>query len=376
MERNKTILHIIHNDKFTVGYAKFMESAMYEYKHIFIVRKSDVYNEIEESGINNLFLIDRYTNIFRRKQISRELVAVDRIIVSGVFDMKNTLCCLSPTILKKIYLHFWGADFYFLYKQEYEDIKDRLLWLKQKLQLLYLLKQVRAVVMLIPGEYEKLEKITGIKKRNFVAPMCDDPGEIRDYKEILKTVENKKRGKKRKRILLGNSASETNCHKEALDMLTVFRNQNIEIVCPLSYGDEKYRKEIIAYGTELFGEKFIPLTEYMEKEAYCEMAASCDIGIFNNNRQQGMGNINLMLQLGKKLFLKSSTSMWDSYTADGIILHDILEIKEINNVSDLLKQTEMERNTNMKKIQNRLDGDKAIQAWKQVFDDNEGGGNG
>ena len=115
------------------------------------------------------------------------------------------------------------------------------------------------------------------------------------------------------RILLGNSATETNQHKEALDMLSRFKNREIEIICPLSYGDTTYASNIISYGVQIFGNKFIPITKYMSTNEYCELLNSVDIAVFNHNRQQGTGNIEILAYLGKKIFLRSDTTTWNHY---------------------------------------------------------------
>lgn len=49
-------------------------------------------------------------------------------------------------------------------------------------------------------------------------------------------------------------------------------------------------RKVIIKGKELFGEKFIPLTEFMTFEKYLEFLGSIDIAIFAHKRQQAMGN--------------------------------------------------------------------------------------
>ena len=61
------------------------------------------------------------------------------------------------------------------------------------------------------------------------------------------------------KILLGNSATESNQHKEAFELLEKYKNKNIKIYVPLSYGPEKYADEIEQLGMHIFGEKFIPM---------------------------------------------------------------------------------------------------------------------
>lgn len=46
------------------------------------------------------------------------------------------------------------------------------------------------------------------------------------------------------KILLGNSATNTNQHFQMLDILKKFSDENIEILCPLSYGNLEYGKQV------------------------------------------------------------------------------------------------------------------------------------
>lgn len=70
------------------------------------------------------------------------------------------------------------------------------------------------------------------------------------------------------------------------------------------------------------------MTEYIDKDAYYEFLDDCDIGIFNNNRQQAMGNINAMLGMGKKVYIRSSTCMWDFFRGKGAVLFPVEEIQK------------------------------------------------
>ncbi len=116
------------------------------------------------------------------------------------------------------------------------------------------------------------------------------------------------------RILIGNSAAKTNNHIEAMDFLTHFRDENIEIVCILSYGGPKgYIDEVINYGREKFGDKFKPVINYLPPDEYSRLLSQIDIAVFNHNRQQATANIEILSYLGKKLFIRSDTTTWDHY---------------------------------------------------------------
>lgn len=105
------------------------------------------------------------------------------------------------------------------------------------------------------------------------------------------------------RVVLGNSATDSNRHLAVFDMLKHLKSEGVELCCPLSYGNAEYRQKVIERGTELFGESFHPITEYMSFEEYIRFLCSCSVGIYYNNRQQALGNINRILGMGKKVFL-------------------------------------------------------------------------
>lgn len=101
---------------------------------------------------------------------------------------------------------------------------------------------------------------------------------------------------------MGNSATKTNCHIEIFNKLSKYDwIHELEIICPLSYGnEEEYRDYVIKVGYEKIGNKFKPITEYISLTKYIELLNSCDVGVFNNNRQQGGSTILYLTRLGKK----------------------------------------------------------------------------
>src|SRR5690606_30619276 len=127
-------------------------------------------------------------------------------------------------------------------------------------------------------------------------------------------------------LLLGNSAYPSNNHLEILERLTPYRNQDIAIYTPLSYGKEDYASKVIEAGHNLFGDKFKPLTEFMPYEQYLTLLSRIDIAIFNHNRQQGMGNIISLLGLGKKVYMRKDVTPWGMFNNNGIIIHSVDQI--------------------------------------------------
>lgn len=113
-------------------------------------------------------------------------------------------------------------------------------------------------------------------------------------------------------ILVGNSAAMENNHVEVFDFIKNNINfSDKKIIVPLSYGDSRYAKYIIKMGYALFGSAFIPLQDFMSKDEYIELLQSCGYVFMNHLRQQALGNINIMLSKGAKIFLNPSNPVYD-----------------------------------------------------------------
>ncbi len=125
-------------------------------------------------------------------------------------------------------------------------------------------------------------------------------------------------------IWLGNSASTTNNHLDALITLSKLPYDCIEkIISPLNYGDESvdkiYTKTVVELGKKLFKEKFQPLFVYIPRAAYYELLATCDAVFFYHNRSQGAGNIMIALALEKQVFLKKQNTLHQLLTTSDAI---------------------------------------------------------
>ena len=119
---------------------------------------------------------------------------------------------------------------------------------------------------------------------------------------------------------------------------------------------------MIIKGKELFGKKFIPLTEFMPFEKYLEFLGSIDIAIFLHKRQQAMGNIITLIGLGKKVYLRDDISTWNS-------LNEInLKVFSFNNSDfslELLRKEEIIENNLI--VNRNYSESKLIEQWQKIF---------
>lgn len=322
----KKILHILaYDDKFTFGYVNFMKKEMPAWEHFFII--VPIVNRDGLIDCDNIYYINRFFLAQVHSKIKKIIKDAEQIIVSGVFSSHVMVSFFSRKAMNKTFLHFWGNDFYSL-RNSPDSIRGAI---KNKLKI-HCIKKCAGLIFLIEGEYNKFLEITHIENRNYVAPMPGDPCKrIRnaDYRTKHGNIVGRTIANDVVKILVGNSATSTNHHIEVFEMLKKFPLDKIEIYCPLSYGNEEYREIVLKEGVRILGEAFHPVLEFMNCEDYRSFLAGMDIGIFNNDRQQAMGNISIMLGLGKKIYMRNDTSMWKKYIDEGYILYPFSSVENI-----------------------------------------------
>lgn len=108
-------------------------------------------------------------------------------------------------------------------------------------------------------------------------------------------------------VLVGNSATYSNNHVEAFQLLTRATEASRRVIAPLSYGEPGVSKEIERIGRDLLGQRFKPLNEFLPIEKYLENIGQCGYAIMNHRRQQAVGNIVIMLYLGARVFVREES---------------------------------------------------------------------
>ena len=316
------IIHIINRDKFTNGYIRFMILQFKELDHVFFTNRdaAGLYKIQPDAGCE-LYEIAGISEMVGKDEYLEMCQKAEKIVISGVFgicDIDGLHSLIEKELLHKTFFHFWGGDFY-CYRERENSTKSFV----RRFLLFYAFREAAGLIFLIDGEYEKFKTITGISNRHFVAPMPGAPDNPINFASLRNQfVKNDEAVN----IIVGNSATPTNHHEEVFYMLQHHANSNIRIYCPLSYGNVKYGETISELGNKIFGDKFNPIFDFMERDEYLKFLTKMDIGIFYNDRQQALGNIYFLLRLGKKVFLRTKTSMWINCLNQGfkVYVADIL----------------------------------------------------
>ena len=168
-------------------------------------------------------------------------------------------------------------------------------------------------------------------------------------------------------ILLGNYATRANRHIETLNLLRKFKDYDIRIYIPLSYGDMSYAKEVRVIANEIFGEKAIILTEFMDREEYGKLLSRMRVGIINSNKQLAMGTIYSLLLSGAKIYTDPNGTIWEIIANErGLKIHPVDEIK-YSDFDDFVKVDPNEAIENISKATLFLSNENLKEQWDGVF---------
>ncbi len=357
-EMNK-IVCFISRDKFTDGFISFFEKYFEKkYEFVFFTIKDD--NFPLSKHVFPIYEIVKFMDLFTTNAY-RYVEEADVFIVSGLFIHINRGYKFNQNILDKLWIDFWGGD--------YTCFRKRYIWRNPLAYIricrrMQLIRKCRGWILEMKEDYAEIKKHSGVDKLALVAPILSP----RDVEEKQLYVTKIRKPDDTVNILLGNSAAPENCHIKILKELSHLKTENIKIVCPLSYGGNKnYVRKVIRIAKKLYGDKFYPLLTFLPKEEYFKLFQDIDVAIFNNNRQQGMGNIEEMLRQGKKVYLRVSTPMWNWYKEKG---YEIFDIKDLNKISfDCFKDFALENATKNVEIDMAYRKNKiAVQLWQDVFD--------
>jgi|GEM_PF-3492566 len=136
------------------------------------------------------------------------------------------------------------------------------------------------------------------------------------------------------RVQIGHNAYMFNNHKSAMDSIRHFKEENLDILVPISYGGENhttpkwYKDSIINYGKSNFGEKIKYITKLMPIIEYTEYLHTVDIAIFNAERQNGLGNILKLIYFGKKIYMNPRNPLYKYFSDLNIKIFNAETIRE------------------------------------------------
>ena len=127
--------------------------------------------------------------------------------------------------------------------------------------------------------------------------------------------------------LLGNSATASNNHADAFELLRGRLGEG-RVVVPLSYGDGVYGEKVAERGRDVLGERCDPLREWMSLDDYNRRIQRCGFVLMNHRRQQAVGNIGASLYRGATVYLRRENPLFPFYRGLGLTLRAVDELAD------------------------------------------------
>jgi len=336
----------MHAEKFIEPFIDFVEENFDASQHLYLVRQSEKFKIKPRSNV--VFVGEGLSKLKQVLLYVKYLNRADKIILHGLFDRGMFLILfVQPWLLKKCYWVMWGGDLYY-YQSRPRGFRSDLF---ERIRT-FVIRRIGYFVTYVKGDYQLAQKWYGSTGKYCECLMY--PSNL--YKEY---VVPPKQGDDIN-ILVGNSADPSNNHVEIFEKLKPYKDRNIKIICPLSYGQAGYAETIAKLGRELFGDKFSPLLDFMPFVKYLELLGQIDIAVFAHKRQQAMGNTITLLGLGKKIYMRSDITSWKLFAELCVGVFDVEQF-DINFI------TAQEAESNRKIIAEHFSNAQLVDQWKKIF---------
>ncbi len=312
-------LHVMLNEKFTEPFIEFVCTHFEHQEHLFIIIGKGIGAAIKKRP--NVIIMPH----LRRGVpiLLLHMMRARKILLHSLFNPRVVqLLAMQPWLLKKCNWYVWGGDLYSYLAPKLSRSAKLYEWVRA-----FVISRLGEITTIVPGDYRLVQEWYHTKAKYYHG-LYINPMHKSDLDLMLTQPSPKKAGIY---IQIGNSADPSNRHIEILNDLSRFKNCDIRIFAPLSYGDMKYAADVIAHGERLFGDKFLALQQMLTPSEYSVFLRSIDIAIFNHERQQALGNIRALIYLKKKVFLRDDISSWEYLNNDlGIDVYAYDSIRTAN----------------------------------------------
>lgn len=315
----KTI-HLMANDKFNKPFVDLLNK-------YFPIDENDVYCKRHYPFAfpvgNNVYEVRSFKDI--------DFSIYSKVICHSLFDDEViSILFNNKTLLSKSFWVVWGGDLHAAAKRDYQND--------------YVRQNFKGYLLFAVNDELVLQSKYNINTKEKIILPVEYPLSI-DVKNPP-NVHDHKLNHVRPLIQINNSCDKTTI--ETFRVLEKFKN-NIDVCTIVSYGDMRYKNEVIHTGQTIFGEHFFYIDEMYSPFDYWRHLSSIDVYIASQNRQQGTANIDMCLLLGKKVFIKSNVSTYDMYSRLGYCIYDTYSLTNID-YNELCLNNKSQSNSKLAKV--------------------------
>ncbi|MEY8324148.1 TDP-N-acetylfucosamine:lipid II N-acetylfucosaminyltransferase [Lachnospiraceae bacterium 54-11] len=346
--KNK-IVHLMMVEKFTESYVRTINKLFPIDENDFVIYGGPVHKGIELHCLkekNVYTIMNGY--LFKRPKYKNFLLKHKKIIIHGLFESGIIDNWSSDVeLLEKSYIVLFGA---YSSAEKVNDIK----YFK-------IIQNAAGIVNLLKAENKLVEELYHPKGKLFNAT----------YSYVFEYPDRVIKKDERENILkiqVGNSATKSIEHLKVIDLISRFKDENIEVYVPLAYGDGEYADIVEDYGKKKLGDKFIAVREFVPEEQFIQFVSTMDIAIFPIQQQQAMGNININIYFGNCVYLSENTVMAEFYENEiGCKIKWVEDIERMD-FESFKNWEEEDGKNNSSKITNFYNIDNFKNKWGFVFD--------
>ncbi len=353
------IYHFCGTSPYITKYIDFLKSNRQSFNlnnHHFIINDTNTF-QIDQATLQDIkysLVNSKWGFISLLNKIKKN----DTLIIHGLFNPRLLIYfyLFNRRLVERCIWSIWGGDVYF-YRLKNDSCKNRIIeYLRSRV-----IPKFPKITCLVRGDYEIVREVYGTNAR-YICSFYPNPV---DFK-LIESVSDNKRANHKRFVMIGNSGDPSNNHIDAFDKLEKFKHENIQIICPLSYGDSSYIQETVAYGKKVFGDKFLPLTQFLAPTEYINLLAGIDVAIMNHDRQQALSNILLLLALNKKVYLNGNTTHYKFFIDNGVLVYnaDLIANASYGHFISL-SDTSLKNNATI--VKNIFSEHAFISMWKDVF---------
>lgn len=272
-----------------------------------------------------------------------------RLIYAGIYKYMYKLTWIE-----------WGFD---LYYKDLSSIKNRLQSTLRRMSVRLFDSRIPYFVAIHPCDIASYKKIIGGNALLQFAPYTSTqglPSYVIDHTKV--SMKNKRERNSPIIIQVGHRADHIIDHFDTLKSLLRFKDENILLYVPLSYGDKSYAIAVEEYAKKEFGDKVFCQMETIPYDEYVKHLKDVDIFILNSERQIALGNLNPMIAMGKKIVLPKNSVMYNYFNESS----PIFKYEDLKTCSFL----ELIEDVDMHKAQENMIAYKNIDPttqWSKVF---------
>lgn len=356
---------------FNTELIKFINQEMDSSGHLFVIFNVSNLNELVQ---DQNVVCERDEGL---KTLYKYSAIGENIILHSLPYSAWEVMCMKKHVSEKIIWCVWGHDLYRCYspiilskcfcKRVYQRLKQWLRPMHSKIMdILWRfadkkITNFKSIVLCFKGDRNEAIKRFGNKIKIFYSAYTAGY-----FTHDIDSIEDEDNRKEEIKILIGHSSFEFLQHTKYLDRLQMYKNENIKIILPLSYGNTPYGDEIEAYAKQLFGDKLCVIRETMDWMSYTALIKQVDIGIFDYEHQSALGNITLLLYFGKKVYLSPTGILMKGYKEENIETYDCHEVGNIP--FDMFCRHIYSQEKGIQYARGLFDKQELMKKWNSIFE--------